>query len=119
MLEGAPTVTDQPPLPAIVLTFLATPAPTGPGSWVRAQVTNYAAADTTATDTLYCTLLLNTWELTVCMDGSHAELFNREALTTISMLGDWPSTLRHLRLMLADPRLDLLLAMPPVAEVDE
>jgi hypothetical protein len=107
-----PDVT-PPNLPAIVLAFLATPAPDGPGSWVRAQVSNYATAETSAdaTNTLYCALLLGGWELTVCADGSHAELFSRDAATTISLPGDWPRALRDLRLLLSDPRLDLLLSL--------
>ena len=47
------------PLPTIVVTFLATPAPSGQASWVRAQVAAYATTDTTASDTLLCSLLLN------------------------------------------------------------
>lgn len=107
-------LTPTPPdLPAIVLAFLAAPAPDGPGSWVRAQITNYATTETSAdaTDTLYCALLLGGWELTVCADGSHAELFNGDAATTIALLGDWPRALRDLRVLLADPRLDLLLRL--------
>lgn len=100
-----------PALPAIVVTFLATPAPSGQGSWVRAQVTNYAISNTTDEDTLYCSLLINTWELTVCADGSHAELFCHDDSATITLLGDWPGALCDLRVLLADPRLDLLLAL--------
>jgi len=100
------------PLPAVVTAFLALPGGPGQGSWVRAQVTNFANAETGdgATDTLFCTLLLGSWELTVCADGSHAELFSREAAATIALLGDWLTALRDLRVLLADPRLDLLLA---------
>jgi hypothetical protein len=100
------------PLPAVVTAFLALPGGLGQGSWVRAQMTNFANAETSdsATDTLYCALLIGMWELSVCADGSHAELFCREAVTTISLLGDWPRALRDLRVLLADPRLDLLLA---------
>lgn len=99
------------PLPAVVAAFLALPGGPGQGSWVRAQVTNYANAETSddATDTLYCALLLGDWELSVCADGSHAELFCRDAGTTITLLGDWPTALRDLSVLLADPRLELLL----------
>jgi len=102
------------PLPAVVTAFLALPGGPDQGSWVRAQVTNFANAETSpdATDTVYCALLLGGWELTVCADASHAELFSREAMATISLLGDWPTALRELRVLLADPRLDLLLALP-------
>lgn len=62
-----------------------------------------------AADTLYCALLLGGWELAICVDGSHAELFSREAAATISLLGDWAAALRDLRVLLADPRLDFLL----------
>lgn len=100
------------PLPAAITAFLALPGGPGQGSWVRAQVTNYANAETSdgATDTLYCALLLGVWELSVCADGSHIELFCQEVAATISLLGDWPTALRDLRVLLADPRLDLLLA---------
>ena len=100
------------PLPAVVAAFLALPGGPGQGSWVRAQVTSFANAETSddATDTLYCALLLGLWELSVCADGSHAELFSREAAATISLLGDWPTALRDLRVLLTDPRVDLLLA---------
>ena len=106
------------PLPAAVVAFLALPGASGQGSWVRAQVTSYANAETSdrATDTLYCGLLLGSWELTVCADGSHAELFCRDAVTTISLRGDWQQALRDLRVLLADPRLDLLLALPGTRE---
>lgn len=101
-------------LPAVVAAFLAAPGGPDQGSWVRAQVTSFANAEASdgATDTLYCALLVGGWELTVCADGSHAELFNREAATTIALLGDWPTALYHLRVLLADPRLDLLLTLP-------
>ena len=106
------------PLPAVVAAFLALPGGPGQGSWVRAQVTNYANAETSddATDTLYCALLLGDWELSVCADGSHAELFCREAATTLALLGDWQRALRDLRVLLADPRLDLLLSQLCEAE---
>jgi hypothetical protein len=113
-------MTDLPPrpLPAVVAAFLALPGGPGQGSWVRAQVTNYANAATSddATDTLYCALLLGDWELSVCADGSHAELFNRDASTTITLLGDWQRALRDLRVLLADPRLALLLSHISEAE---
>jgi hypothetical protein len=101
-------------LPAIVAAFLAAPGGLGQGSWVQARVTSFANAETSDsdTDTLYCALLLGSWELTVCADGSHAELFYREAATTISLRGNWQTALRDLRVLLADPRLDLLLTMP-------
>lgn len=107
------------PLPAVVVTFLSTPGGSAQGSWVRAQVTSYTNAETApdATDTLYCALLLGDWELTVCVDGSHAELFSHGAAATISLLGDWPTALRDLRVLLADPRLDLLLVALGEAEV--
>lgn len=104
--------TPSPALPTVVLTFLATPAPSTQESWVRAQVTNYATADISGLDTLYCSLLINAWELTACVDGSHAELFYRDDSTTITLLGDWPRALRDLRVLLADPRLDALLNLP-------
>ena len=102
----------HPTLPTVVVAFLASPSAPGQGSWVRAQVTSYADGTPDATDTLYCTLLLNTWELTVCIDGSHAELFSQGARTTIALGGHWQVALRDLRVLLADPRLDLLLALP-------
>ena len=100
------------PLPTVVAAFLALPGVAGQGNWVRAQVTNFANGRTSdnATDTLYCALLLGMWELSVCADGSHAELFYREVAATISLLGEWPTALRDLRVLLADPRLDLLLS---------
>lgn len=99
------------PLPAIVAAFLALPRVPNQGSWVRSQATNFANAETgnDVTDTLFCALLLGSWELTVCADGSHAKLLNREAMATISLLDDWSTALRDLRVLLADPRLDLLL----------
>jgi hypothetical protein len=99
------------PLPAIVATFLALPGGSGQGSWVRAQVVNFANAETSdsATDTLYCALLLGMWELSVCADGSHAELFCRDAGATFTLPGDWPRALRDLRVLFADPRFELLL----------
>jgi hypothetical protein len=72
-------------LPAIVIACLTSPGAPGQGSWVRAQVTSYAGSDVTASDTLYCSLLLNDWELTVCMDSSHAELFSCKVGATIAM----------------------------------
>ncbi len=106
------------PLPAVVAAFLALPGGPGQGSWVRAQVINYANAETSdrATDTLYCGLLLGSWELTVCADGSHAELFCRTAAATISLRSDWQRALHDLRVLLADPRVDLLLALPDTRE---
>lgn len=45
----------------------------------------------------------------ICIDGSHGKLFCYEDSVTISGRGDWPTVLRSLRVLLAEPRLDLLL----------
>ena len=77
---------------------------------MRAQVTSYANPEAMDGDLLVYGLLLHAWELTAAGDGSTAELFCRDSATTITLVGDWRSALRDLRTLLADPRLDLLLA---------
>lgn len=99
-------------LPAVVVTFLARSGAPSQRPEVQAQVTSYADTALPSLDELYCSLLLDVWELTVCVDGSHAELFFRDGLTTLTMWGLWQATLRDLRVLLADPRLDLLLTLP-------
>lgn len=110
---------DPPTLPAIVAPFLLSPGGQGAGTWVRAQVTNDGGDRPSAPDALSCSLLLHAWELTICLDGSAAELFYADSSTTLSIHGDWRGALRDLRLILADPRLDLLLAMTSAAETSE
>jgi len=80
---------------------------------VRAQVTSYASPDALDGAVLVYGLLLYSWELTAASDGSQAELFARTSATTIALSGNWRTALRDLRTLLADPRLELLLAAPP------